>query len=73
MAVIIYTLRTCEPSQKAVAALKERGIEFEERRVDSNVDWWEEALKYSVTVPVILWENGEVEIGWDGDHGCEIT
>ena len=73
MAVIIYTLRTCDASQKALTALRERGIEFEERRVDSNVDWWEEALNYSVTVPVILWDNGEVEIGWDGDHGCEIT
>lgn len=73
MAVIIYTLRTCDASQKALTALRERGIEFEERRVDSNADWWEEALNYSVTVPVILWENGEVEIGWDGDHGCEIT
>ena len=73
MAVIIYTLRTCGPSQKALAALRERGIEFEERRVDANAEYWEEALNYSVTVPVILWENGDVEIGWDGDHGCEIT
>jgi hypothetical protein len=50
-------------------ALGERGLEIEERRVDVNADWWDEALNYSMTVPVILWENGDVEIGWDGEHG----
>lgn len=69
MAVIVYSLRNCPVSEKAVAALKERGIEIEERRVDVNADWWDEALNYSMTVPVIIWENGEIEIGWDGEHG----
>jgi hypothetical protein len=50
-------------------ALGERGLEIEERRVDVNAEWWDEALNYSMTVPVILWENGDVEIGWDGEHG----
>ena len=50
-------------------ALTERGLEIEERRVDTNAVWWDEALNYSLTVPVILWENGDVEIGWDGEHG----
>lgn len=67
--VIVYTLRNCAVSDKAVSALRGRGVEFEERRVDQNADWWEEALKYSMAVPVILWENGEVEIGWEGEHG----
>lgn len=69
MAVIIYTLRNCDVSEKAVAALRQRGVEFEERRVDQDAGWWEEALNYSMTVPVIIWENGDVEIGWDGEHG----
>lgn len=69
MAVIVYTLRNCDVSEKAVKALHERGVVFEERRVDQNADWWDEALNYSMSVPIILWDNGEVEIGWDGEHG----
>lgn len=69
MSTIVYTLRNCDVSEKAVKALRERGVEFEERRVDEETGWWEEALKYSMAVPVILWDNGEVEIGWEGEHG----
>ena len=69
MAVIVYTLRNCDVSEKAVKALTERGVQFEERRVDQNADWWDEALNYSMSVPIIIWENGDVEIGWDGEHG----
>jgi glutaredoxin len=73
LSVIIYTVHPCGASEAALKALTERGVEFEERRVDHNVDWWNEALNYSITVPVIIWENGDIEIGWGGDHGCEIT
>ena len=69
MATVIYTLRNCPTCDKAMAAMRERGVAFDERRVDDNAEWWEEALKYAVTVPVILWENGDVEIGWEGEHG----
>ena len=69
MAVIVYTLKNCATSEKAMTALRERGVDLDERRVDLNADWWNEALNYSMTVPVILWDNGEVEIGWDGEHG----
>ncbi len=67
--VIIYTLANCPTSQKALAALQERGIDFEERRVDENPQWWEEALQYAVTVPIIVWGEGDVEVGWEGEHG----
>jgi glutaredoxin len=67
--VVLYTLRNCGTSDKARAALAERGVDFEERRVDENAGWWEEALRYSFTVPVIIWDNGDVEIGWEGEHG----
>jgi glutaredoxin len=69
VAAIVYTLKNCGTSEKAMTALRERGVDLEERRVDLNADWWNEALNYSMTVPVILWDNGEVEIGWDGEHG----
>jgi glutaredoxin len=67
--VIIYTLKNCDVSDKAVKALRERSVDFEERRVDENAAWWDEALNYSMSVPVILWGNGDVEIGWEGEHG----
>ena len=68
-AVIVYTLRNCPTSDRAKDALTERGVSFEERRVDESAERWDEALKYSFTVPVIIWENGDVEIGWEGEHG----
>ena len=67
--VIMYTLRNCPTCDKARAALAERGVEFEERRVDENEQWWEEAFKYAFTVPVIVWDDANVEIGWEGEHG----
>jgi glutaredoxin len=67
--VIMYTLRNCPTCDKARSALGDRNIEFEERRVDDNAEWWDEALNYAFTVPVIIWENGNVEVGWEGEHG----
>ncbi len=67
--VIMYTLRNCPTCDQARDGLTERGIEFEERRVDENEEWWEEALNYAFTVPVIIWGEGDVEIGWEGEHG----
>ncbi|MEO6196496.1 MAG: glutaredoxin [Dehalococcoidia bacterium] len=69
MPVIVYTLRNCEVSDKAISALRERGVDFEERRVDENAGWWEEALNYSMAVPIIIWGEGDVELGWEGEHG----
>ena len=69
MSVTVYTLKNCEVSDKAVVALRGRGVDFEERRVDENADWWEDALDYAMAVPIIIWEDGRVELGWDGEHG----
>jgi len=67
--VIVYTLGNCPTCDRARAGLAERGVEFEERRVDENEEWWEEALKYAFTVPIIISDEGDVEIGWEGEHG----
>ncbi len=67
--VILYTLRGCATSDKARRALIEQGVDFEERLVDENPQWWEEATQYSFSVPVIVWGEGDVEIGWQGEHG----
>jgi glutaredoxin len=67
--VVMYTLRNCPTCDKARAGLAEQGVEFEERRVDENEEWWEEALKYAFTVPVIVWSEDDVQVGWEGEHG----
>ncbi|HXG37082.1 MAG TPA: glutaredoxin family protein [Dehalococcoidia bacterium] len=67
--VIVYTLKECPTCDKARRALTERGVEFEERRVDDNPRWWDEALQYSFSVPVIIWGENDIEIGWEGEHG----
>ena len=71
--VIVYTLRGCPTCDKALAAIGERGVGFEERRVDDNPRWWDEALKYASSVPVIIWADDDVEIGWDGEYGLETA
>lgn len=67
--VVMYTLRNCPTCDKARAGLTEQGVEFEERRVDENEAWWEEALAYAFTVPVIVWSEDDVQVGWEGEHG----
>lgn len=69
MSVIVYTLRNCPTCDKARTALNERGVAFEERGVDDNAQWWEEVQEYALTVPVIIWEDGDVQVGWEGEHG----
>jgi len=67
--VILYTLRSCPTCDKAKLGLKAQGVDFEERMVDDNAGWWEEALEYSFSVPIIIWGEGDIEIGWQGEHG----
>ena len=43
-------------------------MEFEERVIDDNAAWWEEAAALSATVPVLV-RDGQVEAGWKGDSG----
>ena len=66
---VVYTLRNCPTCDKAREGLRLQEIEFEERRVDENSGWWDEALKYGITVPIILWPDGRIEVGWEGEHG----
>jgi hypothetical protein len=34
--------------------------------------WYDEALKYSISVPILIQPDGKVEYGWKGNHGCAI-
>lgn len=67
---IIYTLSDCPTCIAAKKDLRNKGIEFEERIVDNDPRWREEAkrLSGSNTVPVIV-HNGEVTVGFGGRLG----
>jgi len=43
-------------------------VEFEDRVIDDNADWWKEAAAVSATVPVLV-RDGQVESGWKGESG----
>ena len=67
--VILYTSRNCPTSDKARRGLSKMGVEFEERLVEENPEWWRQLQKYSYTVPVIVWTDNDIQIGWEGEHG----
>ncbi len=66
--VILYTLPECDVSDRAREEMRAEGIEFEERDVMKNKAWFDEALSYSIFVPIIL-RGDKVEIGWKGAVG----
>jgi glutaredoxin len=69
--VILYTTPNCSACDRARADLAADGVDFEERSVMAKQEWFDEVLKYSISVPVIL-RGDQVEVGWKGDMGCPI-
>jgi glutaredoxin len=67
--LIIYTVPTCNTCARAVRDLAADGVEFEERDIRRNEQWFEEASRLSISVPILV-RGGRVEIGWKGDFGC---
>jgi glutaredoxin 3 len=70
---IIYTLKTCPSCIKIKEDFKRRGVDFEERQVDSNQALLDEALKYGDMVPIVVYPDGHIEIGYHGMIGCYIA
>ena len=70
--LIIYTTPNCSACDQAIADLTAEGADFEERNVMKNKAWYDEALKYAVTVPIVIQPGGKVEYGWKGNIGCAI-
>ncbi len=66
--ILLYTLTTCPTCIRLKEAWAAEGIKYEERPVDKNQKWLNEALKLSDTVPIIL-RDGKVEIGFQGELG----
>lgn len=69
--VILYSLSHCPVCVKARRVLTERGIQFEERVVDGNPEYVKDVWQVSKqgTAPVILWPDGRVQVGIDGQRG----
>jgi glutaredoxin len=69
--IILYTTPNCSACDQARADLTADGVDFEERSVMAKQEYFDEVLKYSISVPVIL-RGDAVEVGWKGDMGCPI-
>jgi glutaredoxin len=70
--LIIYTTPNCSACDRAIADMTADGTDFEERNVMKEKQWYDEALKYAISVPIIL-RDGKVEYGWKGNLGCPIA
>jgi glutaredoxin len=66
---IIYTVSSCPASARIREDWTQAGISFEERQVDKNQAWLDEALKYGDTVPIAVYEDGKIEIGYQNMIG----
>lgn len=61
---VVYTLATCPACIKLKEDWRRKGITFEERQVDQNQAWLNEALTYGDMVPIIVYEDKRVEVGY---------
>jgi glutaredoxin len=61
---IIYTVSSCPASAKIREDWTNEGKEFEERQVDKSQAWLDEALKYGDMVPITVYSDGKVKIGY---------
>jgi glutaredoxin len=66
--VIVYTLPECDVSERALADLRAEGLDVEERNVMRKKEWFDEALKFAITVPIVI-RGSRVEVGWKGAYG----
>lgn len=70
---IVYTLSACPACIKLQEDWASQGREFEERQVDENQVWLDEALSYGNTVPIVVYEDGRVENGYANMISCYIA
>lgn len=66
--LIMYTLRTCPTCEHARRDLTADGVAFEERVIDDNAQWFEEASRLGITVPILV-RGDKIEVGWKGEMG----
>ncbi len=66
--VIIYTLQSCPTCARAKRDMDADGIAYEERKIDQNGAYFDEAVGLGFSVPIIV-RDGKVEVGWKGESG----
>ncbi len=66
--LIIYTTNNCDVCDRARAELIAEETEFEERNVMQDKAWYDEVLKHTIFVPMVV-RGDKVEIGWRGAVG----
>ena len=66
---IVYTLLNCPACDRLRETWGSQGVKYEERRVDENQETLDEALEYGSAVPIIVYPDGRVEEGFEGEYG----
>ena len=66
--LILYTTNGCDVCDRAKAELEAEGTDYEERNVMRDKAWFDEVLKHTIFVPMVVRE-GKIEIGWRGAVG----
>ena len=65
----VYTLTVCQACDRLRSAWGKLGVAYEERRVDQSQEALDEALLYGDSVPIIVYPDGRVETGFEGEIG----
>jgi glutaredoxin len=69
---IVYTVRGCDACVKLLRKWDAEGIAYEERRVELSQEVLDQARTYGDMVPIVVWPDGRVEQGFEGNLGCFI-
>ena len=65
----VYTLTVCPACDRLRESWGAQGIAYEEVRVDQSQEALDEALEHGDTVPIIVYPDGRVEAGFEGELG----
>ncbi len=65
----VYTLTVCPACDRLRESWDTQGVAYEEVRVDQSQGALDEALEYGDTVPIIVYPDGRVEEGFEGELG----
>lgn len=61
---VVYTLSTCPACLKLKEDWSDQDKDFEERQVDKDQSVLDEALKHGDSVPIVVYDDGRIEIGY---------
>ena len=69
---IVYTIRGCDACVKLLRKFEAGSVAYEERRVEVSQEVLDQARTYGDMVPIVVWPDGRVEQGFEGNLGCFI-